>query len=344
MAVINNTLTAIGDAALITSVVNTSAGIIELTSYTDVTIGVTATRLFTKEYRYSVDGVIYSSYASMDSALNGALIYPTIGKVYFEFRYTRIGVDATGILTIASLDLTSVTSVSFIDKILKITSSLLPTGWSFIKPKSGVRNSIDVANAKIDNTAIVDTYAILNSILPDNDFFDTTDASNWEKSLGLVNGTGVDVSVRKEKIARKMAHPGTIKARQHYLYIQGQIQAAGFTNVYVHENRFWNGVEHETQTFQQVVGIIGQAVCATSTQCGQVQCGTTNETKIVNSMSAVVDSTFDFNGNYERTWFLGGAVIGTVASVDVNRREELRQLILTLKPVPTVVFSQINYI
>ena len=125
----------------------------------------------------------------------------------------------------------------FKELLLKLTRRLYPTGRAFRIIPGSVKEKIHSALAEIENDSFSDSLAVLNSILPDNNDFTSEDATDWERRLGLISNPFVLLSDRKLAIKRKMNHPGTIPARQHYKYIEGQLQAAGF-NVIVTENRF----------------------------------------------------------------------------------------------------------
>lgn len=346
MSVINNTLSEIGDVAVIKTLLVLS-GFVTIEDFTDVTTGETGTRFFTKEYRFSIDNVDFSAWYDMEDPApptESREIEVDTGTLYLEYRYTRTGADATGLLSIESIEAATNVEKSFLKDILRLTEDFFPTGWAFKIPKNGTRYDINRALAKSENRALGSQEDILTGLIPDNEFFSEKDAELWETALGLTNGFGTTLEDRKLKIYRKMQFPGTVRARGSHVFIEAELRRAGF-DVYVHENRFPDGGgAFETKTFQEVVGITGQAVYATSTQYGQIQYGTNNEKKIVNSMDAAYDSNFDVAGNYERTFFIGGATLPNLATIPAARTQEFRQLILTLKPVQTVAFMLVNYV
>jgi hypothetical protein len=65
---------------------------------------------------------------------------------------------------------------------------------------------------------------------------------------------------------------------------------------------------------------------------------------IANRIDESLDVTFDIGSNLRATFFVGGETLGTFADVDIQRKEEFRQLILKLKPVQSIGFLLINYI
>lgn len=255
------------------------------------------------------------------------------------------------------------------EKILKFTKSVYPRGRAWKMADGSYHEALHRALAKSESRAYSDSEAILFSILPDNDQFSVDDATDWERRLGLISNASVSLAIRKQAILRKMNHPGTIKARQHYLYIQGQLQAAGF-NVYVHENLFPDGLGGWLQytpqdvlegnygqygDFQMGFTQYGDSISANSTlfvwpQYGNFQMGDFQyngyvyKNKIVNNIDEDLDQYFDWGLTLRSTFFIGGEVFGTFANVDENRKAEFRQLILKLKPVQSVGFLLINYV
>lgn len=218
-----------------------------------------------------------------------------------------------------------------IDKIIKLTKQLYPTGRAFNYPDDGVMYKLHKALGQSETRAVDDMNSILYQVLPDNANFTTTDATRWEQRLGMVDGSSATLSDRKAAILRKINHPGDIPARQSHDYLQEQLQAAGFT-VYVHENI-------------PVVGIYGLGI-----QCGQVQCGQRQSgsapylNKAVNSVDEAVDANFITTDNFKSVFTIGGVVLGSSTTVPLARKDEFRQLILKLKPVQTEAYLRITYI
>ena len=87
----------------------------------------------------------------------------------------------------------------------------------------------------------------------------------------MVASPTTSLAVRKAAIARKLGQPGRVKARQSYLYLQKQLQDAGF-DVYVYENRFDNSGTLITKPPAAVVGSSALVAMVGNVQCGQVQC------------------------------------------------------------------------
>jgi hypothetical protein len=143
-----------------------------------------------------------------------------------------------------------------ISDILKLTKQLYPTGRAFNLKPGSIFEKLHTGLGQSELRAWQDANAILNSILPDNDNFTTDDATQWEIRLGLITNTSISLADRKAAILRKMNHPGSIKARQNYLYVQDQLQTAGF-NVNVFENRFQNSALPGLNTFTNISSLGG---------------------------------------------------------------------------------------
>ncbi len=149
---------------------------------------------------------------------------------------------------------------------------------------------------------------------------------------------------RKLAIRRKIQHPGDIKARQHYLYVQGQLQAAGF-DVYVHENRFEDYIDGLiTKTPSELAGYAGvNEFQHNDGQHGDYQHGGGWGDLVANSIDISGDINFSVGNNLRSTFFIGGVNPGDYAMVPAIQRRQFRQLILKLKPVQTVAYLFIVY-
>jgi len=256
-----------------------------------------------------------------------------------------------------------------IDKIVKLTKQLYPTGRAFRIFNGSWWERLHKGLAASEAGAYNAALGVLDSILPDNPNFTAENASEWERRLGMINGTGVDLEDRKLAIKRKMNHPGTMKPRENWMNLEHQLQAAGF-NVWVHENRFWNGVTWVTIDPAEALvnvdyGQLGEAQLGENqlgsdlsyyntlfefTQLGTFQLGGrelggyTYNNKVVNFIEQSKDANFYEGENLRATFYIGGETFGTFAEVPEVRKEEFRQLILKLKEVQTVAYLLIDYI
>lgn len=251
---------------------------------------------------------------------------------------------------------------NYIDKILALFKQFLPTGRAFKIPKNGWLDLLRSALALSENKAYNDALSIQNSILPDNDNFTADDATDWERRLGMIYSPNVLLADRKLAIQRKINHPGTIKARQHYLYIQGQLRAANF-DVHVYENRFpFGNGEYYTLDPLSVIspglqhgntehgdGVHGGSPILVGVEHGDKEHGDSQHggsfsNIIVNYIDEILDQSFFITNNLRSTFFIGGFPLGSFANVPVERHDEFRQLILKLKPAQMVGYLFINYI
>lgn len=233
------------------------------------------------------------------------------------------------------------------EQILQLTRQLFPSGRAFRIGVGSQKEKLQKGLIASEVRAWLDATSILNSILPDNDSFTTSDATQWEFRLGLITNELTPLADRKLAIIRKMNFPGTIPARQNYLYMQGQLQAAGF-NVYVFENIFPDGSGGwKTQDPLAVTGGFGGVDFEHGQlQHGQFQHGGKNIFRniIANHIEEPLDSIFNVGSNLRSTFYIGAAYLGVFANVDKNRKAEFRQLILKLKPVQEIGYLLVNYV
>lgn len=236
--------------------------------------------------------------------------------------------------------------MAVIDKIITLTKQLYPTGRAFRMAVDSYKLRLHRALAVSEAKAFTDGLSTLNTAIPDNDEFTEEDAEAWEHRLGLITNNAVPLATRKAAIIRKMNHPGTVPARQHYTYLESQLQAAGF-DVYVHENRFpIGGGDYETKTPEEVTGGSAplQMQHGNPPQHGDGQHGTGIWNIIANNLDEDLDSSFNIGSNLKSTFFIGGAYLGDYADVDESRKLEFRQLVLRIKPVQTIGYLFINYV
>lgn len=230
------------------------------------------------------------------------------------------------------------------DSILALTRQLYPKGRAFKMPADSFFERLHTALIVTEAAAFSGILSILDSALPDNMNFTSDDASDWERRLGLIVSPSVPIAQRKAAIIRKINHPGTIKARQNFKYLEGQLQAAGF-NVYVYENRFEYGGQYDTMNPLTLSGGIGaDPVQYGDGQYGDFQYGTRYTNLVANHIDQDRDASFGVGDNLRSTFFIGGSPIGSFENVSAARKNEFRQLILRIKPAQTVAFLFINYI
>jgi hypothetical protein len=234
------------------------------------------------------------------------------------------------------------------DKLLALTRQLYPTGRAWKMPVSGTLEQLHIALSVSEDRAYNDAISILDSLLPDNDNFTTDDANDWERRLGIISNPLVPLPSRKLAIIRKMNQPGAAPAKSNWRYLQEQLQAAGF-DVYVYENIFpyYYPDGDVTETPYQVTG--GDTSFYTPNRYGQYRYGQVNyggsyKKFVANHIDETRDWLFNIGSNLRSTFYIGGPTLGSFADVDTLRKDEFRQLILTIKPAQTVGFLLINYI
>lgn len=235
---------------------------------------------------------------------------------------------------------------SISEQIYNLTKQLYPTGRAWKIPDFSDFAKLHLGLQVSENKAYNDAVAILNSILPDNDNFTEDDATDWERRLGLIYSPLVPLATRKLAIIRKLNQPGAAPAKSNWRYLQEQLQAAGF-NVYVYENIF-DGYPYGTRITMTPMALSGDSSFFAKNRYGQRNYGQINyggryANFVANHIDEVRDWEFNIGANLRSTFFIGGSPLGTFANVDALRKDEFRQLILTLKPVQTVAFLFIHY-
>lgn len=223
------------------------------------------------------------------------------------------------------------------DILIGLVRQLYPTGRAWWMKRFGIFYRLHLA-INITFIRFIEACELtIDSAFPDNDNFDENDCLLWEYRLGLITNTSLSLAVRKQAILRKMAYPSNQKARQSPLFIQTQLQLAGF-NVFVHEN---------TKPYRTPADIV--EIGLNNTQHGGVtqhgdgtQHGSLGFDVIANL--AVPNETYSVGSNLWATFFIGGETLGDVASIDENRLVEFKELVLKLKPAHTVVYTFLNYV
>lgn len=236
--------------------------------------------------------------------------------------------------------------IDILTKLILLTIRLYPTGRAFEQPVGGTRALVNEVLAESERDVYNFLTAILDEILADNDDFTEEDASTWERRLNILASSSTSLEDRKAAIRRKYASPGDQLNRGYYLYLQNEIQTAGFTDVYIHENRFDDGMGGlETRTPDELgyPATIQDTFGDDEAYFGGIAFGQGTGDVIANFVDQDRDNQFVVSSDLRATFYVGGEVIGTVADVPEDRRTELRQLILQIKPLQTVGLIYINY-
>ena len=199
-------------------------------------------------------------------------------------------------------------------------------------PKGGFFEKMHIALSLSETRLYNDGLSILDSAIPDNAIFTAQDATQWERRLGLISNPLVSLANRKLAISQKMAHPGEIYGRQHYLFLERELRSAGF-DVYVHENLSGAAPSGSFPYVQHG-----------DFQHGDNQLGSSLYPLIVNSLDAEIDADFNIGGTFRNIFYIGGVNVGDSANVEAIREKEFRQLILRVKPTHMIGIMLINYI
>lgn len=210
-----------------------------------------------------------------------------------------------------------------ITDILKLTRQLLPTGRAWKVPINGYFEKLLKGLGVSELTAYNFALNTLNRILPDNTNFTASDASEWERRLGLpVNPYYVSLTQRKALILRKYQFPGQFLNRQNAKYIEEQLIFAGF-DVTVTEN-----------TDPDLV--IGEIIRHSST----TRMG-------YNSRHSSIVSDIIANSSFYGEQFKVNTAKGVFlinGNIPPNLITTFRKLVLTLKPVNTVAVMNVTYV
>jgi hypothetical protein len=224
----------------------------------------------------------------------------------------------------------------------ELSSQLYPTGRAFYMPKNGVMDNFHQAINRSFIRLIEDCYSTLDSVFPDNKNFSLEDCELWEYRFGLISNDALTLEERRSAILRKMSRGRNNKPRQDKYYIENQLQLAGF-DVYVHENRFFEGGQWVYKSPSDIVaGSANQVQHGLDFQHGVgAQHGASDSQLIANSINP--DETFIVS-NLWASFFIGGQVLGDSATIPASREVEFRELVLKLKPAHLVAYTFIDYI
>lgn len=219
-----------------------------------------------------------------------------------------------------------------------LSRQLYPTGRAWYMPKNGVFNNLHLAINRSFARFVESCKSTIDSNFPNSENFTLQDALLWEYRLGLPTNVLIDLEQRKQAILRKLAFPNNIKARQSRVFIESQLQLAGF-NVYVHENL------PPYQTPNEIISVaLSEVQHSNSLQHGSgVQHGYSGYDVIANE-TTLNESFVVGSGNLWASFFIGGENLGDIATVPSSRIVEFKELVLKLKPAHTVVFTIINYV
>lgn len=223
-----------------------------------------------------------------------------------------------------------------------LAMQLYPTGRAFNMQKGGVFDLFHEAINRSFIRLIQDANFTIDSSFPDNDNFSEDDCDLWEYRLGIVTNSSLSIEFRKKAILRKMSFGRNVQARQHLDYIESQLQLAGF-DVYIYENRFFEGGEWVYKTPEDITGELTNNVqYGGDTQYGIGAQYGANEFQIIANLSTP-NEPFSVGPSLWATFFIGGPTLGSNAEIPLTRQQEFKELVLTLKPAHLVAYTFISY-
>lgn len=217
--------------------------------------------------------------------------------------------------------------LEYIDKIKKLNDELYPTGRAWWKKNTSVfyriHEALSISESRVQSE-IVNTQL---SIIADNYSVSDISVDRWEEVYGLnSNGTKPD---RIKMIRQRMSYPGNVLARQSGSYIEQQLQIAGF-DVYVHYKGAYNPAS----------SVYGGFVY------GDTPYGKPADIYTICANNVQEDRDVDFNItlSLKACFYICGSNFGDTVSIPQNRKNDFRELILTLKPAHTIAVLFVNYI
>ncbi len=234
--------------------------------------------------------------------------------------------------------------ISLTDLFADLAIQLYPTGRAFNMFKYSIMDKFHSAMNMSFVRLLNDAQSTIDSCFPDNDNFDANDCALWEYRFGIITNELLDLPTRRLAIYRRMSRGRNVPSRQHILYIENQLQLAGF-NVYLYENGFIEGGILVHKRPEEIIALIPP-----TTQHGGVtqhgigtQHGGVNSEIIANSYQP--DELYGVGDNYlSKTFFIGGSTLGATAIVPEIRQKEFRELVLKLKPAHLAAFTFIDYL
>lgn len=231
---------------------------------------------------------------------------------------------------------------------MPFTRQSYPKGRAFAFSNDSFLYKLHSALHKSEQRTIDALKNILSQIMPDNEHFSDSNILIWEKRLNIVSNIFTSQEDRKKAILRKLAYPGTIRARQTRLYIEEQLQAAGFP-VYVYDNiRTDNGKPYTIGIGVQKDTELGlNTELGINTELGGIITGADLllDSVVINSLYANEEKLTAMDEVAMRsTFIIAGHDIYTQPRISSDREIELRNIILSLKPLGDFAFLNVKYI
>ena len=217
-----------------------------------------------------------------------------------------------------------------------------------------------------------DVNALLDQKYPDNANFNEDDVTNWERIFGIVPSQGATFEERKEVVYARYRYPNGIQERGHYKFIQDQLQLNGF-DLYIHENRFnsvtsqstlgqvrlgqarlgdfnaledaFNGIEPPVGFTEYCANFIDPADDADIyTPSGGITSGSRLGGARLGIATLRNEPGVNRQAQLRSMFFVGSETFISPVDIPAYRQDELRILLLKLKPAHSVGVLYINWV
>lgn len=198
--------------------------------------------------------------------------------------------------------------ITFLRNNLKsLLRQLYPTGRAWKNPIGSDGDKVLTVKSNALARHLYDVEEFVSTILPDNDLFNASNATNWERRLGLdYDVTTLTLEERKAEILRKLSYPGGFKNTLTLEFLEYQLRASLF-DVRVYRN----------PSLSQPAG-----------------------TELI-ANSVEKEEGFSVT-NFNYSFIIAGDTVDTQAIIDSRRRNEFMRKILRYKPMHMVCFLLSN--
>jgi len=237
---------------------------------------------------------------------------------------------------------------------LNIFKHLLPRAkaWSITIDKQ-LRQFFDGLTEPLGDDAKEFIDEVYDDLFPQT----TRELEMWERQFGLTAGTLTEQE-RRDRLDATWAATGG----QSIKYLQDTIQAAGFTDVYIHEWFDPTGLPavnvklcvtpRDPNTLVGLELLVNNITIVTPvylTSAGEADMNAGEAVAVAGNYNdlAFREMEYDIPIDPDK-WcyflYFGGQTYGTLATVDADRQSELETLILKLKPAQQWAGMLINYV
>lgn len=216
--VVNNTCDSIGDILTIYSQGLLSGTTLSISSFTDIIVGETVSRFFTKSFRYSLDGITYTDWATLDNPTLATVSGDPNGLIYFEFKYTRVGTDTTGLLEFQGITLIGTITVQVCTNTASIDTIFEELCCNDALTNQVCQNLLE----KIYYTGIVPAFIERGEGTDDRDYIDLWSAICVFFAMHISFANNFDFIFQNKKILKEYLKQKNIYFNQEVLF--GELQ------------------------------------------------------------------------------------------------------------------------